>query len=127
MRVGGRVTGKQRLYNYVHSATRISVERAFGLLKGRFRVLLHQVPFHDKGMVTKAAIACAVLHNMCIECKHEGSWVRDEWKEEFPFVPLGRLYAEGPDGNFSPGTPIPPPHAQFHTEEATGSCLRLVR
>lgn len=37
----GHLTQSQKNYNFCHSSTRMVIERAFGLLKGRFRSLLH--------------------------------------------------------------------------------------
>lgn len=56
-------------YNKKHSQTRNAIERAFGVLKMRFRCL------HNTGgclqsppsSCTKIITACAVLHNICIE------------------------------------------------------------
>ena len=38
-RDNGHLTSKQRNYNFLHSSTRMAIERAFALLKGRFRRL----------------------------------------------------------------------------------------
>ena len=38
-RDNGHLTPSQRNYNFVHSSTRMVIERAFGMLKGRFRRL----------------------------------------------------------------------------------------
>lgn len=39
-RDNGHMTERQRNYNFLHSSARITIERAFGLLKVRFRSLL---------------------------------------------------------------------------------------
>lgn len=45
---------------------RNSVERAIGILKGRFRCLLvHRVLQYHPDVVAKIVIACSVLHNIC--------------------------------------------------------------
>lgn len=56
----------QRLYNYLHSKTRITVEGAFGILKQRFRVLT--TPLSQNTLSASSAIieACFVLHNVLI-------------------------------------------------------------
>ena len=42
-RDNGRLTRRQKRYNFVHSSTRMVVERSLGLLKGRFRKLKTQM------------------------------------------------------------------------------------
>ncbi len=64
-------------YNHLHSKTRISVERAFGMLKNRFRIL--KLPLNQKQIIKKGKTAtsqmakviqsCMVLHNVLIELK----------------------------------------------------------
>ena len=52
-------------FNKELSSARVKVECAFGLLKSRWRVLQKRF---DSGIdfAVKTAIACAVLHNLCI-------------------------------------------------------------
>mmetsp|Transcript_4139 Transcript_4139/g.8496 ORF Transcript_4139/g.8496 Transcript_4139/m.8496 type:complete len:147 (-) Transcript_4139:108-548(-) len=55
---------KYKFFNYIHSSTRMTIERAFGRLKGRWRILLGNVgillKFSD---VAQTIHACVVLHN----------------------------------------------------------------
>ena len=61
-------------FNKELSSARVKVECAFGLLKSRWRVLQKRF---DSGIdfAVKTAIACAVLHNLCIR------W-GDDWEED---------------------------------------------
>ena len=59
------LSASQRDFNYRHSRTRIVVERAFGLLKGRFRRLQH-VEMKDTKEIPRIILACCVLHNICL-------------------------------------------------------------
>lgn len=55
----------EKNFNYKHAAVRSSIERAFALLKKRFRCM----KFLDVRTLTyipKYIIACCVLHNICI-------------------------------------------------------------
>lgn len=53
-------------YNKVHATARNTVERAIGILKGRFRCLLaHRVLHYHPDTVAKIVVACCVLHNIC--------------------------------------------------------------
>lgn len=62
----GNLTERHKKYNFVHSNTRQTIERAFGLLKGKWRRLrfLDNTKLEDIPTVITAA---CTLHNMCIE------------------------------------------------------------
>lgn len=55
-----------RQSNYCHSATRVVIENAFGILKQRFRQLSSMVDFNSVDKVTKFMMCFCVLHNLCI-------------------------------------------------------------
>jgi hypothetical protein len=65
-RDNGHLTQRQNNFNFCLSSARISIERAFGLLKGRFRSLLHCLPMTDTAEIPQFVLACCVLHNICI-------------------------------------------------------------
>ena len=46
------------------SSARVTVERVFGELKGRFRILMKRMDV-DLDNVVKTIITCCVLHNIC--------------------------------------------------------------
>lgn len=71
----GNLTQINRKFNYLHSSTRMVVENAFGLLKTRFRRLLHFTEHSDLKTVVNLTIASCVLHNICIDEK-------DDWDDE---------------------------------------------
>lgn len=62
-------------YNYLHSRTRITVERAIGMIKNRFRIF--KVPLNQKAddqegrteaeEMSRVVAACLVLHNILID------------------------------------------------------------
>jgi hypothetical protein len=58
----GRPTGKKEIFNYLHSSLRNAIERVFGILKNKWRIL-KQIPSY--GLVTQKRIilACIALHN----------------------------------------------------------------
>ena len=66
-------------WNFVQSSTRMCVERAFGMLKGRWRILLKRMDVHLKN-VPDMVSTCLVLHNMCI-IFGDTFW-REEWMRE---------------------------------------------
>lgn len=53
-------------FNAVHKRARSTIERTFGILKGRWRCLLAARELHyDSDRAGKIILACCVLHNMC--------------------------------------------------------------
>jgi len=65
-RDNGHLTVFQKNYNFCLSSTRMAIERAFGLLKVRFRILLDCLPLTDIKKIPQVILACCVLHNLCI-------------------------------------------------------------
>lgn len=64
-RDNGHLTNSQIQFNYVHSSIRSNVERAFGILKGRFKRLKH-IDQKNVTDIVKTIVAACVLHNICI-------------------------------------------------------------
>ena len=62
----GRLTAEQRKFNLKFSALRCVVERAFGTLKSRWRIILKKIE-QKTTTLKKTVIAACVLHNICIE------------------------------------------------------------
>ncbi|TGZ54742.1 Uncharacterized protein DBV15_12188, partial [Temnothorax longispinosus] len=60
----GHLTDAQINFNNYICPARVMVERAIGLLKGRFRSLLDKL--YMRNLIPKYIIACCVLHNICI-------------------------------------------------------------
>lgn len=42
------------------------VERSLGLLKGRFRSILDNLPMTRTDLIPKYIVACCILHNICL-------------------------------------------------------------
>lgn len=62
----GNLSAKEKQFNKMLSATRVLIENAFGLLKGRFRQLI-EVDLRTVDKISKFIISCCVLHNLCID------------------------------------------------------------
>ena len=64
---GGRnyPTNKKELFNLRHSSLRVIVERAFGALKNRFRILDNK-SFHPYKTQVKLVLACCIIHNWIV-------------------------------------------------------------
>ncbi|XBI51080.1 hypothetical protein VPH35_033652 [Triticum aestivum] len=56
----------QELFNLRHSSLRVTVERAFGALKNRFKIL-DQKPFHPYSTQVKLVLTCCILHNWILQ------------------------------------------------------------
>lgn len=71
-----KLTDAEAYYNYRHSSARMIVEQTFGLLKGRFWILLStnesSIP-----TVNVIAMACCILHNICVvrEVTFKYEWI----------------------------------------------------
>ncbi|KAM3849816.1 uncharacterized protein ACN63O_020435 [Diretmus argenteus] len=61
---GRGITPEQVQFNHRLSQTRMTVERAFGRLKGRWRCLLKRNDTHIT-FISRTIMACCVLHNFC--------------------------------------------------------------
>ena len=74
-RDNGHLTLTERQYNFIHSSTRMVIERAFGILKGRFRRLnfIEMDSLEDTAKIVN--VACT-LHNICL-------MKDDEFEESF--------------------------------------------
>jgi hypothetical protein len=59
----------QEKFNHLHSSLRNAIERAFGVLKMKWRILLSIPHFHDPLMQTKIITACMCLHNFIRDSK----------------------------------------------------------
>ena len=57
----------ERKYNCAHKKTRCLIERAFGILKSRWRILDHTGGrlCYSPDKVAKITMACCILHNIC--------------------------------------------------------------
>jgi hypothetical protein len=62
----GHLTCEQNMFNYRLSASRIVIEHAFGLLKGRFR-RLRKFDNISKQLCTEMIMVACILHNICID------------------------------------------------------------
>jgi len=65
-RDNGHLTDIENNYNQKHSSARMIVERSLGLLKGRFRSILDNLPMTRTDFIPKYIIACCILHNICL-------------------------------------------------------------
>jgi len=61
----GSLSNAETYYNFCHSSTRMTIERAFGLLKGRFRRLKFVNVVNAEKRVRVVVVAC-MLHNICL-------------------------------------------------------------
>ena len=77
-------------WNFVQSSTRMCVEQAFGMLKGRWRILLKMMDVHLKNVPDLVSM-CLVLHNMCIifgDTFWRAEWMREATNEVHNGLPI---------------------------------------
>ena len=63
----GNLSDVHRRFNKVHSGTRVVVENAIGLLKTRFRRILHFTEQMHINLLVNIVYSACVLHNICME------------------------------------------------------------
>ena len=56
---------EKQYWNFIQSSTRMAVERAFGMLKGRWRILLKKM-YMPLCSIPDMITACLYLHNLCL-------------------------------------------------------------
>lgn len=61
-RNGAMPRGKKGTFNFAHSSLRNVIERAFGVLKMKWRILL-DIPMYPLHKQTEIVVACMALHN----------------------------------------------------------------
>ncbi|XP_043472466.1 putative nuclease HARBI1 [Leptopilina heterotoma] len=66
----GHLTPSQVRFNTILSKTRMTVERGFGLLKGRFRRLFY-LYLQNVAYGPLIIVACCVLHNICLDLEDD--------------------------------------------------------
>eukprot|EP00918_Siedleckia_nematoides_P106852 GHVU01233084.1.p1 GENE.GHVU01233084.1~~GHVU01233084.1.p1 ORF type:complete len:421 (+),score=42.04 GHVU01233084.1:2-1264(+) len=62
--VGAPTTAKQRHYTQKHAAVRKDVERTFGVLDGKWRVIRYPARFLNPDFMALVMQTCIILHNM---------------------------------------------------------------
>lgn len=62
----GDLSPAQRHFNKTFSSSRVRIEQAYGLLKGRFRRLKY-VYMRRTELIPLIVLACCILHNICID------------------------------------------------------------
>lgn len=89
---GDPPSGKKEIFNHAHSSLRNVIERAFGVLKMKWRILLN-MPSYPCEKQALIIIACMALHN----------FIRDSHLRDKEFDRCDR------DDNYMPGNLQPPP------------------
>jgi len=89
-RDNGHLTEKEKKYNYVFSANRCVIERAFALLKGKFRRLKY-LDVNDLSFVPSVVIACCVLHNFILQSERDTVMLDDIELTDIDTVPCSEM------------------------------------
>ena len=61
-RSGGKVVGREKIFNLCHARLRNVIERAFGVVKARFPILKKMAPYSFVAQ-TKIVMTCFSIHN----------------------------------------------------------------
>lgn len=76
-RDNGHLTPQQREFNFLHSSTQMSVERAIGELKGRFRRIKFFSEYREMSFIINTVVAACILHNYCTDGNDVYNFVED--------------------------------------------------
>ena len=89
-RDNGHLTQQETSFNRKHSATRVRIENAFGLLKHRFRSLV-MLEFHKIDKTSLFILACCVLHNRSIRANDTAEFYDAESDDDENNDPMERI------------------------------------
>jgi hypothetical protein len=71
------VQNEKELFNLRHSSLRVTVERAFGFLKRRFKILDDATPFFPFPTQVDIVVGCYIIHNWVIQDGLDEIFVED--------------------------------------------------
>lgn len=91
----GRLNAAQRQYNFLHSSSRMVIERAFGSLKGRFRCLRF-IDMFDLDCILKIVFSCCILHELCLQ--NDDAYTPDNEDVEEEINSFQYIFPEAKDG-----------------------------
>ena len=98
-REGPQPEGKEEIFNYAHSSLRNVIERCFGVLKMKWRIL-REIPSYATHNQSQIIVACCALHNFIrtsgIQDRHFARCDNDE-----NFVPQ-EAYEDQPEAEVVP-------------------------
>lgn len=79
-------------FNYCLSSNRMRIENAIGIIVKRFPIMRNEFRFRDEVLVNYIIVACAILHNLCLD------WDDDDFSEEDleEILDRFRLYSRPP-------------------------------
>lgn len=75
------VTDKESHFNAMLSKCRVTVERSYTILKGKFQKL-KQLDSKDLIMISKIIMGCCVLHNVCLLEEDDNIYPVEQTEEE---------------------------------------------
>jgi hypothetical protein len=89
-RAGPRASGKKEVFNQLHSSLRNHIERSFGVLKMKWRILL-DLPSYPMLKQSKIIHACMALHNFIRDSKlADEEFARCDEDENYMPIPSTR-------------------------------------
>ena len=60
------ITKKEKEFTGFQEAARKDIERAFGVLQGKFQILARPITLMDLTLIGELVACCLILHNMCV-------------------------------------------------------------
>jgi hypothetical protein len=99
------VTEKETVFSKWQEAKRKDIERAFGVLQGKFQVLARPILLINLDLIAELVSTCLILHNMCVQDRimGDGSTHYDplfgKFQEEFNGEEVETADADAADAN----------------------------
>jgi len=75
--------GLKEVFNHAHSSLRNVIERSFGVLKLKWRILLN-LPSYPVNKQSKIIVACMAPHNFIRECDLEDPHFKEDIEDDSP-------------------------------------------
>lgn len=95
-RDNGHLTELQKRFNVLQSSLRMVVERAFGLLRKKWKVL-QDIQFLDSTMRAYVILVCCILHNILLTAEDDDVFEETNVDAEAKFIDTEEQYGENLD------------------------------
>ena len=105
---GQPVTVDERLFTEWQESTRKDIERAYGVLQGKFQVLCHPLLGHSLTDLSNLVACCIIMHNMCVSDRVMGD-IQMYYNPAHTFEEVDEVIEQAQGADDPPGLNDEPP------------------